>query len=610
MNTVYSNLKLKIKNLLTSYNRLPVKTKSLVRLGTILSLAIALPLFVWGVINLNYNLNERAASGEPGICIPQNKVIVVTPEGSIGTCHNLQTAINAVDSDGYTIQIEPGYYPFYSTININGKNNLKITGNPNNGPAATRLSSLGSGGWGIFVQNSTGSIEYLTLDGGSANGLLSIIYSNNYRVNNNILNSQSSHTMDVQNSSNVAVVYNEILSSAGALEIHNSNQLNINNNKIHDAYGGIGINASSNINIIGNLIYGIRESALSFNAYPNIGNIHNVLVRNNTFTNNSLSGPNSATIRLSGTAGTMLEFSRNIVSVGLGAGIKSDNGLSFSPFEYNDIFSHNPNYMGHVSQTGINGNISEDPLLNSTNYVYCPLSTSPVIFGDINMGGYMGWTAPCTIMASPPPSVSPSPSSIPTSSPTIQPTSTPTTPPTPQSLSFLFRFGGVTGGDANGAKVKVYIQTPNNLLETPPIITEHQGSGIYKASFRLSNALPAGRYPLYLKGEKHIRARYCSVNSILTRCSGSASSTDGIMIDNQGGTYDLTNYSLEPGDVYVQDGIADYRDFRKIITLMSKPTTSLTDTDKLTGDLNYDGVINIRDAFLMRQSLSVRQDDF
>lgn len=48
-----------------NYRGLPQKTKNLLNLGLILALLIALPLFIWALVNLNFNQREKAASGEP-----------------------------------------------------------------------------------------------------------------------------------------------------------------------------------------------------------------------------------------------------------------------------------------------------------------------------------------------------------------------------------------------------------------------------------------------------------------------------------------------------------------------------------------------------------------
>ncbi|KKR74211.1 MAG: Filamentous hemagglutinin family outer membrane protein, partial [Candidatus Woesebacteria bacterium GW2011_GWA2_40_7] len=418
----------------TRFDSLPVPTKRLLGIGVVLALAVALPLFVWSIITQRFLINKRAASGEPGVCIAQNKIIIVTPSSnSNGTCHDIQMAINAVTGEGYTVQIEPGIYNIASTINVSGKTTINITGNPQAGSGATVINSTPGGGWGILVENSSGTIQYLTMQGGSSNGMLSIKNSNNFSVGYANLNSQTSHTMDIQGSNTISVFNTEITSSAGALEIGGSANINISNNKIHNSNNAIAINNSSGVRLLGNLIYGNRESGLVINTYTN--NVRDFKAMHNTFVNNALGGNTIPTISLLGTSGRNLEFSNNIVLGGLGAGIGSKNRLLFNTFTLNDIFGNTPNYERYPNQTGRSGNISKDPLLNSNNFIYCPSPASPVVYGNIANGKYMGYIGPCGTSTPPPtPTPSPTPTGYPSPTPTTTPTAVPsgtpgTTPP-------------------------------------------------------------------------------------------------------------------------------------------------------------------------------------
>src|SRR3990172_4631322 len=101
------------------FKSLPVSTKKLLGLGVVLAMIVALPLFIWAVITQNFNPFKRAASGEPGVCVAENKVITVTPISDInGTCHDIQAAIDAATGDGYTVNIESGNYDIADTIDI------------------------------------------------------------------------------------------------------------------------------------------------------------------------------------------------------------------------------------------------------------------------------------------------------------------------------------------------------------------------------------------------------------------------------------------------------------------------------------------------------------
>lgn len=384
---------MEIVNLIQRFKSLPVKSRNLLRFGVILGLVVALPLFVWGLIKFNFDIRNRAASGEPGVCVAQNKTVTVTPiSDTNGTCHSIQAAVDAVTGDGYTIRIEPGTYDVASTININGKSNLTITGNEQAGSGAAVINRTND--WGILIQNSSGSIRWFTLQGGSSNGMLSIHNSNNFSVGYANLNSQSSHTLDIQGSSNVSVYNTEIQSSAGALEVDTSNGIHILNNKIHNSNNAISVNNSQNIEITGNLITTNDESGIRMQ------NITNLTVYHNTLYNNAKNGHIPA-INIDGTIANGA-FSNNIIAFNHGAGI-SFTGTSISAtYSRNDVWSSlDGNYIGISNQTGTNGNISLDPLFNSANGTFCLQIGSPAIYGNIANGEYMGYIGPCASYPTP-----------------------------------------------------------------------------------------------------------------------------------------------------------------------------------------------------------------
>ena len=54
-----------ITKIVQRFKSLPISTKRLVGLGTVLGLFIALPLFVWAIVTQTFLVNQKAASGEP-----------------------------------------------------------------------------------------------------------------------------------------------------------------------------------------------------------------------------------------------------------------------------------------------------------------------------------------------------------------------------------------------------------------------------------------------------------------------------------------------------------------------------------------------------------------
>ncbi len=193
--------------------------------------------------------------------------------------------------------------------------------------------------------------------------------------------------------------------------------------------------------------------------------------------------------------------------------------------------------------------------------------------------------------------------------PTATPTATPT--PTPVILNFLLKFTGVTGGNAVGAGVTIRFVNGAINLVTPIIPVSYQGNGIYQASISLnSTQLPPGPgYTIIVKGEKHIARKFCKISGQSQPCTSGDSLTIPATLTNPVVPLDFTGLSLDPGDVPPQDNKADSGDFDRIKALMSKPCSALTDSDLLTGDLNYDGCVNALDAFLMRKTLEIRYDE-
>lgn len=64
-------------NFLKRFKSLPSRVRQTMSVGLILALVVALPLFVWSLVNLNFNQKEKAASGEP-TCIINPTDMTVT----------------------------------------------------------------------------------------------------------------------------------------------------------------------------------------------------------------------------------------------------------------------------------------------------------------------------------------------------------------------------------------------------------------------------------------------------------------------------------------------------------------------------------------------------
>jgi hypothetical protein len=238
--------------------------------------------------------------------------------------------------------------------------------------------------------------------------MLSIQNSHNFTLGYLDINSTTSHTVDVQGSNNISIFNSSIQSSAGALEINGSSGIHILNNKIFHSANAISIYNSNNTEIKYNLVYGNKQSGMEIN------NLQNSLILYNTFVNNAYQTTTTDTIHLWGQTNINTQFSNNIVSGSAGGGVGSELDQSFTGFSANDVFGNNPNYRNFPDKTGLNGNISEDPLLNSNQNIYCPAAGSPVIYGDLTKYEYMGYISSCGNNPTPTPSPFPTPTPAPT----------------------------------------------------------------------------------------------------------------------------------------------------------------------------------------------------
>ena len=244
-----------------------------------------------------------------------------------------------------------------------------------------------------------------------------------------------------------------------------------------------------------------------------------------------------------------------------------------------------------LAPTGVDYNTNELKLTSHT-----PTSTGELYFKNLKLRAFLdqGWIG-------------------------IGPSPTPTaTQDWFQSFAVKVRFAGVSADEADGAKIALTFKQRNVGVEliTEPFVVNHIGNGIYEGVFSIfgdpNPKIPTGSgYEISVKGEKHIGRRFCQATGQTTRCTGigqiqiNASNTATTLVQE----FDFTQLPLDPGDLFPQDGKADVEDFAKISQLLRKNCDSLSEDDKLTGDLDYSGCVNVRDAFLMRKSLETRYDE-
>lgn len=178
--------------------------------------------------------------------------------------------------------------------------------------------------------------------------------------------------------------------------------------------------------------------------------------------------------------------------------------------------------------------------------------------------------------------------------------------PQPQTMKFRIKLAGVSDASAEETKIQVKFYTKDGVgvqLSTPMTLT-HTGNGIYETSAMVSNPFASGtQFRIKIKGEKHIAVEFCRQTGQTSRCGDNDYIVAGI------NEFDFTGIPLPPGDLHVQDGKADMGDLARLKPLMAKACSSLTEAEKLIGDVDYNGCVNVRDVFLILQSLETRYDE-
>jgi len=200
-------------------------------------------------------------------------------------------------------------------------------------------------------------------------------------------------------------------------------------------------------------------------------------------------------------------------------------------------------------------------------------------------------------------------------SPTNAPSSTPLPVNSPTGvqngpvLNFRIKFQGVTDPnvvvDLHKMK-KVIVRVVKGGFEKVfgQVETRIGEGGVYTGRINLSG-VPAGtNYAIFIKGPQHLARKFCE-NNQKERCrtvGGNITLNDGV------NDYDFTGLPLEAGDLpgeQGQDGVVNALDFS-----LWKNSYGMNENEKLlVADVNFDGIINVADWNLIRETLSVRYEE-
>lgn len=124
-----------MKNLISQFRNLPVKSKRLLGLGVVVSLTIALPLFIWSVVNMTFNPKEKASEI---IDIPTHNPRI--SPGPAGECEMCGGIIGISCEEGLICQMSRPPYPDQSGICVKarvGSNCPLRTVSPSPSPTAS-----------------------------------------------------------------------------------------------------------------------------------------------------------------------------------------------------------------------------------------------------------------------------------------------------------------------------------------------------------------------------------------------------------------------------------------------------------------------------------------
>lgn len=204
------------------------------------------------------------------------------------------------------------------------------------------------------------------------------------------------------------------------------------------------------------------------------------------------------------------------------------------------------------------------------------------------------------------------------------PTATPTTPPFPRLFHILFKLDGVSGDAASyqklgddAVKVSVVFKSPQYNYEfgygTGPIRADYVNNGIYAINFwAWSTGIPPGyNYTVTLKGEKHVAVKFCQNTGQTEHCNYAGQII--VPYATSAPIYmDFTGIPLPPGDLDPQDGNVSTKgpnnDLSKLLAVLAK-APPLSREDLLVGDLDYNGVVDIKDLYLFSKALQIRYDE-
>lgn len=209
------------------------------------------------------------------------------------------------------------------------------------------------------------------------------------------------------------------------------------------------------------------------------------------------------------------------------------------------------------------------------------------------------------------PTVTPTPTTTvsPTPSVTATPTPTGTPPPNTPVLAFKVKFQGVNQKPLDDKqytqRVKVRVVKGDFEKIYNGVSVTSNDKGVFSGSVTLSEVPPDSGYTVFIKGPKHLARKFC-VNNQAERCRGTGNIT--LATGNNNFDFSDVKVNLEAGDLPkdgVQDGVVNSVDYS---LWKARIGQSLPEALAIA-DVNLDGVINVADWQLMRNTLETKYEE-
>lgn len=345
----------------------------------------------------------------------------------------------------------------------------------------------------------------------------------------------------------------------------------------------------------------------------------------------------TVTVSLNPSSGTLTKGTDNTINVVLtssraisfsGADIK----INYNPNEIEAIFADNVNPLCATGLSNSNSINQSQGLINivcfspggrvslgTANYTLggfkvrvkdsvavgsvIALTISEATVTDESQVNYVGLTqsANYTVASG----AQPTPTATPTPTVTLTPTPTGTPVPGEVRLAFSIKSQGIFDKRADQkVTVKVKKGTFEKLFTNVNLTAD--GAGVYSGYFTLDGVAPGSGYAIFVKGPRHLAKKFCENNQAKDKRCGE---TGAITLTTGMNPFNWTQIFMEGGDLPLanggQNGVVNSADWNFIVSHFDSSAVA----DLAIADINLDGVVNVGDRLLLRNTLETKYEE-